>query len=222
MELPDCTQQHKSQRHSGKWDTIDRGYCVHPARRKLDWFKQTVLPHEAALRARLRRIMANSDEIDDTVSETMTRAFAVDDFTRITNGRGYLFTIARNLIIDEARRSKVVSYEVIADLDLIADDISAERKLQARDELRRLEAIIDTLPIQCRRAFILRRVHGKPVKAIAEEMGLSVSTVDKHIARAALKVMRAIGDHEEFGFGSSRENSQGLVGDRSRSSPAVS
>ncbi|MCJ2185747.1 sigma-70 family RNA polymerase sigma factor [Novosphingobium beihaiensis] len=195
---------------------------MHPARSKLDWFKQTILPHEAALRGRLRRVLPHSSELDDMVSETMARAFAVEDYRRVTNGRSYLFTIARNLVIDEARRAKVVSYEVIADLDLIADDMSAERKLQARDELRRLETIIDSLPIQCRRAFILRRLHGRPVKEIAEEMGLSVSTVDKHIARAALKVMQAIGKHEGFGFGSSRGSSQRLVGDRSRSGPAVS
>lgn len=198
------------------------GPGVHPTRAKLDWFRTTILPHEAALRARLRRLLPNSSEVDDIVSEAMTRIFAVEDFERITNGSGYVFTIARNIMIDEARRAKVVSYEAIADLDILADNLSAEHKLQARDELRRLEALIETLPIQSRRAFILRRVHGKGVKEIAEEMGLSVSTVDKHIARAALKVMRAIGEHEELGFGSSREVSHGLVGDRSRSGPAAS
>ena len=195
---------------------------MHPTRAKLDWFRNTILPHEAALRGRLRKMVNTSSEVDDIVSEAMTRAFAVEDFSRITNGRSYVFTIARNIVLDEARRSQIVSYEVIADLDILSDNLSAERKLQARDELRRLEAIIQTIPAQSRQAFILRRVHGKGVKEIAEEMGLSVSTVDKHIARAALKVMQAISEHEELSLGASAKVSEGLVGDRSRSGPAVS
>lgn len=167
-------------------------------RAKLDWFKAVILPHEAALRGRLRRVLPRRDDLDDLVAETMTRAYATADYPRITAGRAYLFQIARNLIIDEVRRSKIVSFEALTDLDLINDNGAVERQLQARDELRRLQSIIEKLPIQCRRAFLLRRVHDKSIKEIAEEMGLSVSTVDKHIARASVKVMQALGEFEEF------------------------
>jgi len=173
-----------------------------PVRLRLDWFKEVVLPHEAALRGRMRRVMRRHEDVDDVVAEVLTRAYATQDFARITAGRSYLFQIARNLLIDEARRAKIVVLEEIADLDLVADTISAERLLQARDQLRRLEAIVDTLPPQCRRAFILRRVHDRPVKEIAEEMGLSVFTVDKHIAKATLKVMQALGQFEDARFDS--------------------
>ncbi|MBB6228763.1 RNA polymerase sigma-70 factor (ECF subfamily) [Polymorphobacter multimanifer] len=172
-------------------------------RARLDWFKGQVLPHEAALRARLRRIMPRRADLDDIVAEALARAFATEDFARVTGGRAWLFRIARNLIIDQARRDKIISFEQLADFDLIASDVNTEARLEARDELRRLEAIVDTLPIQCRRAFILRRIYDKPVAEIAEEMGLSVSTVDKHIARATAKVMVAIGEFEEFRVGGS-------------------
>jgi RNA polymerase sigma factor (sigma-70 family) len=185
-------------------------------RAKLEWFKLTILPHEAALRARLRRILPRRIDIDDLVAETMTRAFATEDHARITAGRAYIFQIARNLIIDEARRNRVVAFDQLVDADLLTDTLSTEAALEARDELRRLQAIIDTLPIQCRRAFILRRVYGKSGNEIAEEMGLAVSTVDKHIARATLKVMEALGEYEDFGFGRSRLQRRGTTGDRGR------
>ena len=171
-----------------------------PVRLRLDWFKAVILPHEGALRGRMRRVMRQHDDVDDVVAEVLTRAYATAGFERITAGRSYLFQIARNLLIDEARRAKIVVLEEIADLDLVADTMSAERMLQARDQLRRVEAIIETLPPQCRRAFILRRVHDRPVKEIAEEMGLSVFTIDKHIARATLKVMQALGQCEDAQF----------------------
>jgi len=189
---------------------------------RLDWFKDVVLPHEAALRARLKRTLPRRLEIDDVVSEALTRAYAVEDFERITAGRAYLFQIARNLMIDEARRNQVVSLEFVADLEMLGVTPSAEAALEARDELRRLQIIIDTLPIQCRRAFILRRVYGKGVGEIAEEMGLSVSTVDNHLGRAAVKVMQALGEFEEFGFGRSRQKRRATPSDRRAGGTAVS
>jgi RNA polymerase sigma-70 factor (ECF subfamily) len=190
-------------------------------RARLDWYKGCILPHEGALRARLRRVLPDGYDIDDMVAEAMTRAYASGDIDRTQSGRAYLFQIARNLVIDEARRSKIVSFEVIADLELIGVDDTAHARLEARDELRHLQAILDTLPPQCRRAFFLRRVYDWPVIAIAEEMGLSVSTVDKHLARAALKIMQAIGEFEGSGFGWSLHKRGGTAGDRGRGSAAV-
>jgi RNA polymerase sigma-70 factor (ECF subfamily) len=195
---------------------------MHEIRARLDWFRETLLPHEAALRSRLKRVLPKRADIDDLVAETMARAYATPDFLRIVAGRAYLFQIARNLVIDEARRDKVVSFDLHADLEMIAGSSSGEAALEARDELRRLQAIIDTLPIQCRRAFILRRVYDKSVGEIAEEMGLAVSTVDKHISRAAVKVMQAIGEFEDFGFGGSLHQRRGTPGDRSRGGSTLS
>ena len=161
------------------------------------WFKTVVLPHEPALLARLRRIVRNRDDVEDLAAETMARAYACVDFTRIDRGRAFLFQIARNLIIDIARRDKIVSFDVVADLDLLHVDNSVEAGLHARDELRRLKVIVDTLPPQCRRVFLLRRVHDRSMTEIAEELGLSVSTVEKHLTKAITRIMQAIRDREE-------------------------
>ena len=195
-------------------------------RARLDWYKRAILPHEGALRSRLRRVLPDGADVDDMVAEAMTRAYATGDTARIQSGRAFLYQIARNLAVDAARRARIVSFEAIADWDLIGSDDGAEARLEARDALRHLQAILDTQPPQCRRAFVLRRVHDWPTQAIAEEMGLSVSTVDKHLARAALKVMQAMaaydgGGYEGCGFGWSLHKRNQATGDRSRCGAAV-
>lgn len=169
-------------------------------RAKMDWFKTVILPQEAALRGRLRRIMPATHELDDMVAEVLTRAYATENWQNVTTGRAYLFTIARNLVIDTARRNKVVSFETIADLELLGSENSAESQLQAREALRQVETIVETLPPQCRRVFILRRIHEKSMLEIAEDMSLSVSTVEKHLAKAIAIVMRAWAEREETDF----------------------
>jgi RNA polymerase sigma factor (sigma-70 family) len=198
-----------------------RGTGVETVRARLDWFKAAILPHEGALRGRLRRVISRASDVDDLVAECMTRAYAHGDITATSSGKAYLFQIARNLLIDEARREKIVSLEFVAELDVLQADNSTEAALQARDELRHLQAILDTLPPQCRRAFIQRRVFGKSVKEIAEEMELSVFTVDKHLTRAAVKIMQAIGQFEGSGFGWSLQKRGGNADDRSRSGSSV-
>ncbi len=173
---------------------------MHRVRAKLDWFKTVILPHEPALRGRLRRILPSSLELDDMVAEVMTRAYATENWENVTTGRAYLFTIARNLVIDNARRNKVVSFETIADLELLQGDSNVEAQLHAREALRQIEAIVEALPPQCRRVFILRRIHERSMLEIAAEMSLSVSTVEKHLAKAIAIVMRAWSEREETDF----------------------
>ncbi len=181
---------------------------------RLEWFKAVILPYEAALRARLRRVCAAGFDIDNLVAESLARAYTAKDIARITAGRGYLFAIARNLLIDAARRDTIVSLDFVADLDLLRSDDTLEASLTARDELRRLQAIIDTLPPQCRRVFLLRRVHDLSLGEIAGQMALSVSTVEKHLAKAVMLVAKAVAEREEFGFERTTRRSGQQAGDR--------
>nr|WP_302849066.1 sigma-70 family RNA polymerase sigma factor [Sphingobium sp. AS12] len=166
----------------------------------MEWFKTVILPQEAALRGRLRRILPSTHELDDMVAEVMTRAYATENWENVTTGRAYLFTIARNLVIDTARRNKVVSFETMADLELLGGENTIEAQLHAREALRQVQVIVESLPVQCRRVFILRRIHEKSMLEIAEEMSLSVSTVEKHLAKAIAIVMRAWAEREETDF----------------------
>ncbi|MBL8267233.1 RNA polymerase sigma factor [Steroidobacter sp.] len=163
------------------------------------WFKSTILAHEPALRRQLRRMSLPAVEIDDVVAETLARAYVATDWERIDQGRSYLFTIARNLLTDAARRKAVVSFDLMADLEVlnVVDGAgSAEDAVSVRDELRRLQTIIDSLPPQCRRVFVMRRVQERSTQEIAAELAVSTSTVEKHLTKAIALVTRALAEHQ--------------------------
>jgi RNA polymerase sigma-70 factor (ECF subfamily) len=182
---------------------------------RLEWFKAVVLPHEAAVRARLKRICPQGFDVENLVAESLARAYQVQDFARVTAGRAYLFTVARNLLIDALRRETIVSLDFVADLDVLrSEDATAERQLQARDELRWLQGIVDTLPPQPRKVFLLRRVHDLSLAAIAGRMALSVSTVEKHLAKALRLVAQAQAEREDQEFGRTAPEQLRAPGDR--------
>lgn len=165
----------------------------------MDWFKAVILPHEAALRRHLVTIRAPWSDHDDIVSEALIRAFSTVAWDEVTHGRSYLFAIARNLILDGVRREKVVTLDLVSDLDVlgVADDQpSAEDVVSARDELRRLRRAIDTLPPQRRRVFVRRRIEDIDIDTIAREMRLARSTVEKHLTQAIAQLTRLMASDE--------------------------
>lgn len=183
---------------------------------RLAWFKAVILPHQGALAARLRRICPPGFDVENLVAESLARAYSVKQIERITAGRSYLFAIARNLLIDATRRETIVSLDFVADLDVLRADDSTAQAISARAELRRLQAIIDTLPPQCRRVFLLRRVQELSLNEIAGQMSLSVSTVEKHLAKAVMLVAKGMAEREEGDFGKPVDDAGGVAGDRRR------
>jgi RNA polymerase sigma-70 factor (ECF subfamily) len=183
--------------------------------KRLEWFKAVILPQESALKARLRRVCPPGFDVENLVAESLARAYAATDIVRITHGRGYLFAIARNLLIDAARRDTIVSLDFVADLDhLRAADNTTEAAISARAELRWLQTFVDTLPPQCRRVFLLRRVHDVSLGEIAAQMALSVSTVEKHLAKAVMLLTRALAEREESGLERTTRDPGRAAGDR--------
>jgi len=68
--------------------------------------------------------------------------------------------------------------------DLAAEFISPETQLYYKIKMNLLVKAIKTLPPQCQKVFIMRKVHGFSQKKIASKLKISTSTVERHITIA--------------------------------------
>ena len=137
-----------------------------------------------------RRPVAGLD-VDDIVQEVYTRLVALHSVDHIDNPRTYAFQVASSVMINHIRRLKVVAIDSVASFEHLeaADDVaSPERVVADRDELRRLEKTLASLPPRVAEVFRLRRIEGFSQRDVAQRLGLSESTVEKHMARGALLV----------------------------------
>jgi RNA polymerase sigma-70 factor (ECF subfamily) len=160
------------------------------------WLGRHVLPHEPQLRAWLRRRTLGGLEIEDVVQETYARLVAAESVTHVHDAKSYAFQVAGSVVIDHLRRMKVVPISSVPDLDyleVVSDDPSPERQVIDRDELNRLAHMIADLPARVREVFVLRRVHGLSQREVAERLGLSESTVEKHMSRGFLIMLERLG-----------------------------
>jgi RNA polymerase sigma-70 factor (ECF subfamily) len=158
------------------------------------WFTREILVHESALMRYLSRSWHRRDEIHDLRQDIYVRIYEAAAKARPTMPKSFMFTTARHLMTDRLRRARVVSIDAVGDLDalnVLIDDISPERRLGARQELKHLTEAFDRLPDRCREVMWLRRVEELPQKEVAQRMGIGEKTVEKQIAKG----MRLIAEY---------------------------
>ena len=127
-------------------------------------------------------------DIEDIVQETYIKACDVEQKNDINRPQSLFFKIAKNLALDHVKKadSRFSTTLPIEELEaLITEDKEYDKtfhEVAAKEEFIMFCESVRCLPVQCRRAFILKKVYGFSQKEIAEYMNISESTVEKHIA----------------------------------------
>ena len=150
------------------------------------WVSSQVIPFEAELRQKLRRVCKDGNELDDLVQEIYYRLLRLPSVDHIREPRAFLFQMARNIVIDQVRRRAVVSIDTMHSLDeLTLSDTtpSPERVALARAELKWVLGLIAGLPGRCRDVFRLRKIYGLSQAETAKSLGLTENVVEKETLR---------------------------------------
>jgi RNA polymerase sigma-70 factor, ECF subfamily len=140
----------------------------------------------------------NRDRAEDLVQETYVRA--IEAFSRLqkdSNVRGWLFTILRNLWLNELRRQRSgpAFVEVDAHIDmaegLVGNMPNAQKILESHEDARRVRAAIAQLPEEFREVLILREFEELSYQEIATVLACPAGTVMSRLgrARARLRVL---------------------------------
>jgi RNA polymerase sigma factor (sigma-70 family) len=167
-----------------------------PSTDRTTWIAMHIAPVEPALRAWLRARLAPGVDADDIIQETYAVLASLPGVAHIHSPRAYAFQTAQSLIRRHQRRARIVRFEPMDEMDMsfaALDEPSPERHVAARQDVRRLNALIETLPTRCREAFVLRKIEGLSQREVAQRMGISESTVEKHIFHALRTLLDGMG-----------------------------
>jgi RNA polymerase sigma factor (sigma-70 family) len=165
---------------------------------RLQWLARHILPYEPRARSWLKRharTLSNADA-DDIIQEAYARVWVLE-YRLIRHPRAYFATMIRNLVAEYARRARIVPMERMGEIEaltLISEEPGPERHASARNQLDELRNLLDTLPIQCRRAFELRKFEGLTIEQTAKAMGVTDSAVEKLLARALARILAAMNE----------------------------
>lgn len=162
--------------------------------------RQLFIAHRQELQAFLTTKLRDATLAADLTQETFLRFAefrAGNPAAAIAHERSYLYRTAYNLAVDHLRRE---GRAPIADnsedaLAGIPDEMPVpEAVISGRNELDRIQALLRELPERTRLVVTLARLEGLTYPEVADRLGISTSSVQKHLAQATKHLMQRLRD----------------------------
>jgi RNA polymerase sigma factor (sigma-70 family) len=151
--------------------------------------------YRAPLLSFFQRRLRRGPDAEDLVQEVFIRLARQQDLAGIEHLDGYVFQTAANVLRDRARREAVRAEPHMPEAFDPIDDagFSPERVLIGRQGVQRLISALHELPETTRVVFTQYHLDSVPQVEIARRLRLSLSTVEKHMARANAHLLRRMG-----------------------------
>jgi RNA polymerase sigma-70 factor (ECF subfamily) len=146
-----------------------------------------------ALVAFFRRRCRNAAEAEDLAQDVVVRALTHAQSLSPSRASGDIFQIALNRWRDRGRR--LLSHRTCVPWDdqsalAVSDSVCPERVVGAQQELVNVLGALQELGQRTREVLMLCRLERMKHAEIAREMGISVSSVEKHLLRAMTHLAR--------------------------------
>ncbi len=160
------------------------------------------LEKERYLRAFARRFFRDDHLVDDLCQETITRALEAERDRIIDSPDAFLFGIARNIMrkqMETRSRSLIDFLDEFAPDEVDSEIPSLDQTLDDRKKMLRFSESVQKLPRQCQRVFVMKKVYGYSHKEISARLGISISTIEKHVASAMKRCLDDLESDEGVG-----------------------
>ncbi|KTF07577.1 RNA polymerase sigma-70 factor FecI [marine sediment metagenome] len=158
--------------------------------------KSTVAETFLKYRSKLMRAVGSivgADDIEDIVQEAFYKELRSRIKTRNTIRATYMLKTARNLALNHVAKAENKNKQQLDDMDILPYELvghSLEKNVESKERFIHFCRATDTLSADVKRVFLLKKVYGMRQKEIAELVGLSESTVEKHVAKGLMMCSR--------------------------------
>ncbi len=155
----------------------------------IDKFEELFKLYYADLSAYAMRYLKSTSQAEDIVSDTFYSIWkSKETLFKIQNIKSYLFKSVHNNCLYYLRSQKskpqmqVVDYSLSMEQNIFVKDAMDSIILKELSE--QLESLIEELPSQQQKIFRMKRFENKKNKEIAEDLNISVKTVEMHMTKA--------------------------------------
>ena len=154
---------------------------------KQDWLAELASAHNAQLRSYLSRFTSSNADVDDWIQESLLRVFAASKTSQLDDPAAYLFRTARNVALKRLAHRKVKQLAAPELEHRVMTRLQARplhQTFQNKKDFVLLMTALAELPERCREVFTLCKLDGYKHSEVAAQLGISVSTVEKHMVKA--------------------------------------
>jgi RNA polymerase sigma-70 factor (ECF subfamily) len=151
-------------------------------------FLEGLFAYRGALQAFFYRRLRTKADSADLVQEVYLRMLRISDPEAIRNPEAYLFTVAANLVKENAvadrRHAQEVAVEAAEATPALTLVPGFEAAVDTPLRVARLSKVLEELPLRCSTAVILQYRDGLSHQDIAAQMEVSPRMVKRYLAQA--------------------------------------
>jgi RNA polymerase sigma-70 factor (ECF subfamily) len=138
--------------------------------------------------------LSNNTELsEDIVQNVMINIWNKRPDLKINSSlKSYLYRAVYNHFINTYRKNKKES-NFLEQAKIEALNYFSEEDSDVVDKkIKIVKEEIENLPVKCKEAFLLNKVNGLKYKEVAEEMNISIKTVEAHIHNALARIKKRL------------------------------
>jgi RNA polymerase sigma-70 factor, ECF subfamily len=140
-----------------------------------------------------KKLLHNKEYALDVVQEAYLRMIQAEKTMEIKHPKAYLYKTARNIIIDDFRKSKEHHNTPYEEGSLcIPKEEEPHAIVMHESQQKHLLKILDTFPKKAKQALVLYLIEGHSKTQIAQRMNATKETTEKLITRGLLKLKEAL------------------------------
>ena len=146
------------------------------------------------------RYFKTPQEIEDVVQEAFVKVIEAKQRREILHPKSYMYQTVKNLALNRLTKSDYRLTDALGDSDAeLVSQVTPtmEQQFESRQRFELFCRAVRQLPIKCQRVYILRRVYGYSQKEIAEQMDISVKTVEAHLTKAIVRCTDYMNEQDE-------------------------
>lgn len=157
----------------------------------IDAFEQLFKTYYKALHAYANLILKDLEVAEEIVQNLFLKFWEKRELLNAqTSIKAYLYKCIYNDSLNYLKHEKVkTKYQDHTKQSASIFSDAADEKLTAKELQHRLIAVLNELPEQCRTIFQLSRFEELKYREIAEQLGISIKTVENQMGKA-LKILR--------------------------------
>jgi RNA polymerase sigma-70 factor (ECF subfamily) len=191
-------------------DDADEDLMVRYQRGEARAFEVLLTRHRKAVYNFILRFVGDRETAEDLLQESFVRVIrGAASYKRQAKFTTWLYTIARNLCVDQTRRRKHRKHASLDAplgstdesgtlLDVIAsNEIASDRQSVNRQMSQTMQRAIEALTEEQREVFLMREMLDMPFKQIAEVIGVSENTVKSRMRYALEKLRLELDEYKD-------------------------
>ena len=136
------------------------------------------------LKAYISRRIHNSSDIDDVLQETQMRLITANPKTEVANTLAYAFRVADSVMLQDIRKSR--RQGDFPEQDPVLDSPGPEQTVDFKQRMALFKTALSDMPSMRQKVFIRRHLKDMSRAEIADDLGISLESVKKHLVRARL------------------------------------